>query len=198
MDYDVAIIGAGPAGSTCAALCAQAGWRTLLIEKTRFPRDKVCGDCLNPECWPILDRLGAADSVRAEPHSRLTRVTFVSPRGRTLHLPLAASDRGEIAIPRRLFDAVLLSRAKALGADVHESTALTSLEKGWAIHTTQGVFSRPGGSWPPTAEIPPWRDCSVSCPPPARIGSACKPMCRCLPNSATAWPCIFCPSDTAA
>ena len=112
MDFDVAIVGAGPAGSTCAAFCAQVGWRTLLLEKARFPRDKVCGDCINPACWPVLERLGVADRVRAQPHSRLAEVAFVSPRGRTLRLPLAASDRGaEIAIPRRLFDAVLLDRA---------------------------------------------------------------------------------------
>jgi geranylgeranyl reductase family protein len=141
MEYDAAIIGAGPAGSTCAAFCAQAGWRTLLLEKARFPRDKVCGDCINPACWPVLERLGAADRVRAQPHAQLAEVAFVSPRGRTLRLPLAASDRGEIAIPRRLFDAVLLDRARELGATVHEETALTALERGWRLQTNSGEFS---------------------------------------------------------
>ena len=141
MEYDVAIIGAGPAGSACASFCAQAGWRTLLLEKARFPRDKVCGDCINPACWPVLERLGAADRVRAQPHSQLAEVAFVSPRGRTVRLPLAASDQGEIAIPRRLFDAVLLERARELGATVHEETALTALERGWRLHTTQGEFA---------------------------------------------------------
>ena len=141
MEYDVAIIGAGPAGSTCAAICAQAGWRTLLLEKSRFPRDKVCGDCINPACWPILERLGVADRVRAQPHAQLGEVAFVSPRGRTLRLPLPASDRGEIAIPRRLFDAVLLDRARQLGAEVYEDAPLTAVEKGWRLQTTRGEFS---------------------------------------------------------
>ena len=141
MDYDVAIIGAGPAGSTCAAFCAQAGWRTLLIEKARFPRDKVCGDCINPACWPILERLGVTERVRAQPHAQLAEVAFVSPRGRMLRLPLTVSDRGEIAIPRRLFDAVLLDRARELGAEVHEDAPLTALEKGWRLQTTRGEFS---------------------------------------------------------
>jgi geranylgeranyl reductase family protein len=141
MEYDVAIIGAGPAGSTCAAFCAQAGWRTLLLEKARFPRDKVCGDCINPACWPVLERLGAAERVRAQPHAQLAEVAFVSPRGRTIRLPLAASDHGEIAIPRRLFDAVLLDRARESGAIVHEETAITALERGWRLQTTQGEFS---------------------------------------------------------
>ncbi|MEI9896141.1 MAG: NAD(P)/FAD-dependent oxidoreductase [Chthoniobacter sp.] len=141
MDYDVAIIGAGPAGSTCAAHCAQAGWRTLLIEKARFPRDKVCGDCVNPACWPVLDRLEVAERVRTQPHAQLAEVAFVSPRGRTLRLPLTASERGEIAIPRRLLDAVLLDRARELGAEVHEEAPLTALEKGWRLQTTRGAFS---------------------------------------------------------
>lgn len=141
MDYDVAIIGAGPAGSTCAAHCVQAGWRTLVIEKARFPRDKVCGDCVNPACWPILERLGVAERVLAQPHARLAEVAFVSPRGRTLRLPLPESDRGEIAIPRRLLDAVLLDRARELGAEIHEDTSLTALEKGWRLQTTHGAFS---------------------------------------------------------
>lgn len=141
MDYDVAIIGAGPAGSTCAAHCAQAGWRTLVIEKARFPRDKVCGDCINPACWPILDRLGVAERVLAQPHSRLAEVAFVSPQGRTLRLPLPDTDRGEIAIPRRLFDAVLLDRARELGAEIQEEAPLTALEKGWQLQTTRSAFS---------------------------------------------------------
>ncbi|MGH8049004.1 MAG: FAD-dependent oxidoreductase, partial [Chthoniobacterales bacterium] len=45
--YDAIIVGAGPAGSVCAATLAQAGRRVLLLDKARFPRDKVCGDCLN-------------------------------------------------------------------------------------------------------------------------------------------------------
>jgi len=141
MEYDVAIIGAGPAGSTCAALCAQAGWRTLLIEKARFPRDKVCGDCLNPASWPILERLGVAGRIRAEPHAQIAEVAFISPRGRALRLPLDASERGEIAIPRRLLDAVLLDRARELDVKVQEDAALTSLEKGWRLQTTGGAFS---------------------------------------------------------
>src|SRR5204863_21120 len=53
---DVAIVGGGPAGSTCAAFCAAAGLRTLVLEREKFPRDKVCGDCINPAGWPVLPR----------------------------------------------------------------------------------------------------------------------------------------------
>ena len=58
--FDVAIVGGGPAGSSCAAFCAAAGLRTVVIEREKFPREKVCGDCVNPAGLPILQRLGLA------------------------------------------------------------------------------------------------------------------------------------------
>ncbi|NIS60056.1 MAG: FAD-dependent oxidoreductase, partial [Proteobacteria bacterium] len=48
MEYDVIIVGAGPAGSTTARSCAEKGLKTLLIEKDRFPRYKPCGGFLSP------------------------------------------------------------------------------------------------------------------------------------------------------
>jgi geranylgeranyl reductase family protein len=139
--HDVAIVGGGPAGSAAAALCAEAGLRTLLLERAVFPREKVCGDCLNPACWPILDRLGVADRVLAQPHTRLAEVEFVSARGRAIRFPLARSARGGIAISRSVFDQVLLGRARELGADVREDGAVTALEPGWKIATTAGAFA---------------------------------------------------------
>jgi flavin-dependent dehydrogenase len=139
--YDVAIVGGGPAGATCAALCARAGLRTIVFEKAIFPREKVCGDCLNPACWPVLDELGIADRILAQPHSRLADVEFISPRGRSLHFSLTPSSRGEIAIKRSVFDAMLLARARELGAEVHENTAVTALDRGWKIETGTGAFA---------------------------------------------------------
>ena len=138
MRYDVAIVGAGPAGSTCAALCAQAGMRTLLIERSVFPRDKVCGDCVNPACWPILDRLGVSERVLAQPHSRLAEVEFVGIDGCSQRVPLP---RSEIAITRRLFDEVLRNRAVECGAELREGATVTSLARGWTIETDVGAFS---------------------------------------------------------
>src|SRR5438132_14350528 len=82
--FDVAIVGAGPAGSTCAAFCAAAGLRTVLIEREKFPREKVCGDCLNPACWPVLRRLGAFERVCALSHGKLDRVEFIAIGGQKI------------------------------------------------------------------------------------------------------------------
>ena len=54
LDYDVVVVGAGPGGSTAAKFCAQAGLKTLLIEKERLPRHKPCGGCLSIKTIRLL------------------------------------------------------------------------------------------------------------------------------------------------
>src|SRR5438270_637924 len=124
---DVAIVGGGPAGSSCAAFCASAGLRTLLLEREKFPREKVCGDCVNPACWPILRRLGLEDLVRSLPHGKLDRVDFIGIGGRRLSVDLPAGNDGEIAIKRSLFDEALLEHAAELGAELVERATVTAL-----------------------------------------------------------------------
>jgi geranylgeranyl reductase family protein len=61
--YDVIIVGAGPAGSAAAAFCARSGLSVLLLDRSRFPRDKVCGDGITPQALYWLDKLGCIDQV---------------------------------------------------------------------------------------------------------------------------------------
>lgn len=138
--FDVAIVGGGPAGSTCAAFCARAGLRTVVLEREKFPREKVCGDCLNPSCWPILNRLELVQRVRDLPHAKLDRVEFIAIGGRKIVVDLPASDQGEIAIKRSVFDDLLLQRAGILGTKIREETTITSLlkDRDWKIETAAG------------------------------------------------------------
>jgi geranylgeranyl reductase family protein len=125
--FDVAIVGGGPAGSSCAAFCAAAGLRTVILEREKFPREKVCGDCLNPACWPVLRRLELAKQVGSLPHGKLARVEFIGIGGRRLSVELPAGDDAEIAIKRSLLDQLILDRARALGANIFESRTVTAL-----------------------------------------------------------------------
>ena len=127
--YDVAIVGGGPAGAACAAFCAAGGLRTLLLEREKFPRGKVCGDCLNPSAWPVLERLGVADAVRALPCSPLREVEFVGADGVSIAHPLPPGGRGEIGIRRRVLDALLLATATARGVDVRENSTVERIER---------------------------------------------------------------------
>jgi menaquinone-9 beta-reductase len=141
--FDVAIVGGGPAGSTCGAFCAAAGLRTIVLEREKFPREKVCGDCLNPACWPVLRRLGIAERVRQLPHGILHSVEFIAIRGRKIVVDLPSGEESEIAVKRSLFDEVLLRRAGELGAHICEDMTVSVLSKcanshGWRIETTRG------------------------------------------------------------
>jgi geranylgeranyl reductase family protein len=145
--FDVAIIGGGPAGSSCAAFCALAGLHTLVLERERFPREKVCGDCLNPSCWPVLDRLALAPRVLDLAHSKLTSVEFIAIDGHKVivHLPTGdPPEAGEISVKRSLFDDLLLKRARELGAQVREEITVTALahEEGWKIAAATGESFR--------------------------------------------------------
>jgi geranylgeranyl reductase family protein len=144
--FDVAIVGSGPAGSSCAAFCANAGLRTLLLEREVFPREKVCGDCLNPACWPVLRRLQVVERLRILPHGVLDRVEFIGIGGRTLAVTLPAGNEDEIAIKRSLFDQLLMTRARELGAIICEGSTVTALlapnavRRNWRITAAAQTF----------------------------------------------------------
>jgi len=143
--YDVAIAGGGPAGAACGILCAQAGLRTLVLEKALFPRDKVCGDCLNPGCWPVFRQLGVAQKLLASPHLPISRVAFIAANGRRVSFPLDGAAPGEIAMSRRILDAVLLQHCATAGADVRQNHGICALARNstglWQIQTADRSFS---------------------------------------------------------
>lgn len=134
MPYDLAIIGAGPGGAACAIAAARLGLRALVIERARFPRHKVCGDCLNPGCWPVFDSLGVTAAIRALPHAAIRRVRFESPDGRGCEAPVG----GQVAIRRDLLDAALADAAQSAGATLAFGETLLGVRRsgvGWLAIT---------------------------------------------------------------
>lgn len=127
--FDVAIVGGGPAGASCAAFCSAAGLRTIVLEREKFPREKVCGDCLNPACWPVLDRLQLVEKVRALPHGRLDRVEFVTISGQNIAVELPTGDYNEIAVKRSLLDQLVLKRARECGVEIYEEAVVISIRQ---------------------------------------------------------------------
>src|SRR4029453_3964844 len=140
--FDVAIVGGGPAGSSCAAFCALAGLQSLVLDREKFPREKVCGDCLNPSCWPVLERLALVEKVRDLPHSKLCSVAFMAIDGREVTVDLPSGPDCEISVKRSLLDDLLLQRARQVGATVREQTTVTGLSRNdhWKIETASGDF----------------------------------------------------------
>jgi flavin-dependent dehydrogenase len=120
---DVAVVGAGLAGSTAAALLARAGFGVHLIEPDRFPREKLCGEFLSFESVAVLERSGAWPAIRAWNPPPLADATFTTPSGRTTDLRLPEAGWG---VGRRRLDAHLFEHAIACGA-----TPVRGRVEGW-------------------------------------------------------------------
>ena len=112
---DVVIVGAGPAGSVAATVLARAGARVRLLDRATFPRDKLCGDTINPGTLAILRRLEMAASIEERglrvDGMRVTGGSGVAIDGRY------PRDLHACALLRRDLDWALLQQAIAAGAE---------------------------------------------------------------------------------
>ena len=137
-ETDVLICGGGPAGAAAAIVAARKGLRVVVMERAEFPRHKVCGDCLNPDCWDVLEVLGVADGVKRLRQGVLRAVRMVSPGGREVVVGLP--EGAEVAVRREDLDELLLRAAAAAGAKVYCGEAMTRLEMvegGWEAGTAE-------------------------------------------------------------
>jgi geranylgeranyl reductase family protein len=124
-DADVIVVGAGPAGSATAYHLAQAGLNVLLLEKTEFPREKVCGDGLTPRATKQLIKLGVDLDAPGWIRNRGLRIIGGGVR---LELPwpdLASYPDYGLVRTRMDFDQILAERAVAAGAKLRLNTAVT-------------------------------------------------------------------------
>src|SRR3954471_13276609 len=119
---EVLVLGAGPAGSTAAALLAEQGHRVLVLEREKFPRYHI-GESLLPFTYHPLQRLGLIDKMRKSPFVKKYSVQFVSPSGKASQ-PFYFSTRYDQDISqtwqvlRSEFDLLLMENARSKGATV--------------------------------------------------------------------------------
>lgn len=136
VNFDVIIIGAGPAGSTAAILLARAGWRVAVIEKSDFPRRKVCGECIAPSNLPLFDAIGIGQAVRSLAGPPLRRMALMADE-QIIHAdfpPYKGVDSWGVALSREHLDTLLLDQAKAFGTSVLQPWAATTLKSGLGGH----------------------------------------------------------------
>jgi flavin-dependent dehydrogenase len=122
-DYDAIVIGAGPAGSSLSTLLAHTSRRVLLLEKSRFPREKLCGEFISPECLPIFDRLGVRGRILEARPQVITQMVLYAPDGRRLEVPLSWLADGQPqawGLTRARMDGILLERAREAGVEARE------------------------------------------------------------------------------
>jgi len=154
---DVVVVGAGPAGAATAILLAGVGHAVTLLDRARFPRDKICGEYLSPEVSRVLDRLGVLKAVEAGARP-LRGMRITAPDGTEVvgDYPCDGPWRGyrnhALAAPRRHLDAVLVERARDLGVTVREGVRVTDLLT--AGRRVIGVEAVRTGDGAPPARIP--------------------------------------------
>jgi menaquinone-9 beta-reductase len=123
---DVIVVGAGPSGSTAAAILARAGCRVLVLDRARFPRPKPCGDYLNPGCGSVLSRIGAWEAVAAS-SAPVAGMRLVAADG--TRAPATFSAGRGCALPRAALDHLLVMHAAAAGASVVEDAAVVGVDR---------------------------------------------------------------------
>ena len=131
--YEVIIIGAGPAGATAAAILAEKGRRVLVLEKEKFPRYHI-GESLMPYCWFSLNRLGLVEEMNRRAFTKKYSVQFVTPDGRQSqpfyffqHYDHPSAVTWQIE--RSEFDQMMLENARAKGAEVCEQSPVQRVLK---------------------------------------------------------------------
>jgi flavin-dependent dehydrogenase len=143
-DADVIVVGAGPGGSSVATYLARSGLDVLVLEKTAFPREKVCGDGLTPRAVKELAALGVP-TPREAGWIRNKGLRIIG-GGVRLQLPwpdLAAFPDYGLVRPRRDFDEILARVAQAGGAKLQERVAVTGPVLDDRTGRVVGVTARP-------------------------------------------------------
>jgi flavin-dependent dehydrogenase len=131
-DCDVLIIGAGPAGTSTAAILAEYGHRVIVLEREKFPRYHI-GESLIPFCFGPLERLGMIPKLRESAFVKKYSVCFVQPDGRASQpfYFFNRYDRETIAqswqVVRSEFDQMMVEHARERGATVREQVTVKSL-----------------------------------------------------------------------
>lgn len=151
-EHDCIVIGGGPSGSTAAALVAEAGFKTLLLERDVEPRRKV-GESLMPETYWVFQRLGVLDQLQSDVFTRKVGVQFVSSSGRESQPFLfRMHDQRECSqtwhVERAKFDPFLLENAAKKGVEFHRGIRV--LEVVFEGGRATGVRLAPDENRPPT------------------------------------------------
>lgn len=126
-NYDVIIAGGGPAGASAAIHLARGGVRVLLIEQKKFPRAKLCGEFISPECQTHFEKLGVAQAMISSGPALLDETVFYSSKGHHVAIPSKwfNGGRSALGLSRAVMDEVLLRCAQDNGVIVYEGASIT-------------------------------------------------------------------------
>ena len=147
---DVAVVGGSLAGAAAATALARTGARVVVLEKARFPRNKVCGCFLSAEALPVVERMGFGEELGKEDFESITRFTLVQSSGKRVDAELPAP---VLSISRERLDALAAAAAQRAGVEFRFGVAVLAIEGnlpkgflargvGWELHARAVV-----GAW---------------------------------------------------
>ncbi len=125
----ILIAGAGPAGTSAAIRLAQKGFSVILVEREKFPRHKLCGEFISPECFRHFKELGLWNEMLSFGGDRIAETIFYAPGGKSVNVPSKwfQADERALGLSRAEMDFRLLQKARALGVEVFEETQVVGL-----------------------------------------------------------------------
>ena len=134
-DAEVIVVGGGPAGAATAWALAKEGVDVLVLDRARFPRDKICAEYLSPQASRILADMGVLDEIERNSPAHLAGMSCRAPNGMIASGEFAANhgfrgfrDKG-LAIRRTVLDDIVLRGARNAGARVEEEMHVTDLAR---------------------------------------------------------------------
>ena len=157
MTVDVIIIGGGPSGCAAALGLNRLGYKVVLCDQAKFPRDKVCGEFISPAADPILKRLGVLNRIEALSPKRLKGVAISSYEGEEIlidypQLPGMDARPTSLSVPRYELDAIFVEQVKQVGIEVREQHKVTDFlfaegrvtgVRGWDENKTSFTLKAP-------------------------------------------------------
>ena len=142
--YDIIIVGGGPAGATAALYAEKAGLKSIILEKAKFPRDKICGDALSGKTIKILRDLGLIDELEQLDGSHINRITFGSPSNNQFDINLQSGknenhvNKGYV-IPRLVFDNFLFQKASLITDAIENFTVKDVIYQNGKMRGVNGI-----------------------------------------------------------
>ena len=135
LDAEVIVVGGGPAGASTAHSLARNGIDVLVLDRAKFPRDKICAEYLSPQASRILADMSVLDEIERSHPAHLAGMRIRAPDGHYADGEFAANHGFRpfreygLAIRRTILDDIVLAGARAAGARVEELVRVSDVNK---------------------------------------------------------------------
>ena len=131
--FDVIVIGASLAGASAALSFREKKHSVLILDKSHFPRQKVCGEFLSPALWPWFEKMGIKEKVLKSGFHSVEKAFLYSPKGKRIEIQF---EQPALGLSRYCLDPILIDAAKERGVILKEGSLVTEKEPeaaGWIL-----------------------------------------------------------------